>query len=74
MDAYAVLIFLPTLFSIVSDPDPIKVGLRGLATALGTTVGACFGNAALSWFKGYNREVLLTGIVLMSMPPIPAML
>ena len=66
MNFYAMLNFFPLEFSTVFDPDPVKVGLRGLAPGLSTTFGAVIANAALSWFKGHNREILLAGCVIMS--------
>jgi len=66
MNFYAMLNFFPLEFSTVFSPDPVKVGLRGLGPGLSTTAGAVFANAALSWFKGHNREILLFGCVTMS--------
>ncbi|KAJ9611234.1 hypothetical protein H2200_004417 [Cladophialophora chaetospira] len=66
MNFYAMLNFFPTLYSTVFDPDPVKVGLRGLAPGLSTTFGAVVANAALSWFKGHNRELLLVGCIIMT--------
>ena len=66
MNFYAMLNFFPLVFSTVFDPDPVKVGLRGLAPGLSTTAGAVIANAALSWFKGHNREILLGGCIIMS--------
>jgi hypothetical protein len=74
MNFYALLNFFPTEFSAVFDPNPVQVGLKGLAPGLSTTFGAVFVNAALSWFKGHNRELLLFSTVIMSksvsLPPI----
>ncbi len=74
MNFYAMLNFFPTMYSTVFDPDPVKVGLRGLAPGLSTTFGAVIANAALSWFKGHNRELLLAGCLMMSMCPLAELL
>ncbi|OCT47870.1 putative major facilitator superfamily transporter [Cladophialophora carrionii] len=66
MNFYAMLNFFPLAFSSIFDPDPVKVGLRGLAAGLSTTFGAVIANAALSWFKGHNRELLLAGCIIMT--------
>jgi hypothetical protein len=66
MNFYAMLNFFPLVFSTVFDPDPVRVGLRGIAPGLSTTFGAVLANAALSWFKGHNREILLIGCVVMT--------
>jgi hypothetical protein len=66
MNFYAMLNFFPLAFSAIFDPDPVKVGLRGLAPGLSTTFGAVLANAALSWFKGHNRELLLAGCITMT--------
>lgn len=63
---YSALNFLPTTWSDVYVNDPIQVGLKGLPPAISTTVGAIFFNAMLSTFKNHNREVLLTGAVIMT--------
>lgn len=67
MNFYAMLNFFPLEFSTVFKPDPVRVGLRGLAPGIGTTIGAVLANAALSWLKGHNREILLAGCIIMSM-------
>jgi hypothetical protein len=66
MNFYALLNFFPLLFSMVFKPDPVQVGLKGLPPGLSTTFGAVFVNAALSWFKGHNRELLVFATVFMS--------
>jgi hypothetical protein len=54
------------MFQDVFDPDPVHVGVMGIGPAILTTFGAVFFNAALSWFKGRNRELLTVATVLMS--------
>lgn len=66
MNFYALLNFFPLMFSAVFEPDPVQIGLKGLAPAFSTTFGAVFTNAALSWFKGHNRDLLLAATVIMS--------
>jgi hypothetical protein len=66
MDFYALLNFFPILFKDVFEKDPVKIGLKGIPPALSTTFGAVFTNAALSWFKGWNRELLLAACILMT--------
>jgi hypothetical protein len=66
MNFYGMLNFFPLEFSTVFSPDPVRVGLRGLGPGLSTTFGAVVANAALSWFKGHNREILLAGCIIMS--------
>ncbi|KAH0845698.1 hypothetical protein AYO21_05907 [Fonsecaea monophora] len=66
MNFYAMLNFFPLVYSTVFEPDPVHVGLRGLGPGLSTTFGAVFANAALSWFKGHNREILLAGCIIMT--------
>ncbi|KAK5090250.1 hypothetical protein LTR05_000421 [Lithohypha guttulata] len=66
MNFYALLNFFPLMFSAVFEPDPVQIGLKGLAPAFSTTFGAVFTNAALTWFKGNNRELLLAATVIMT--------
>jgi hypothetical protein len=66
MDFYALLNFFPIMFKDVFEPDPVQIGLKGIPPALSTTFGAVFTNAALSWFKGWNRELLLMACILMT--------
>jgi hypothetical protein len=66
MNFYAMLNFFPILFHDVFPPDPVQVGLKGIGPGLSTTFGAVFVNAALTWFKGWNRELLLACTVMMS--------
>lgn len=66
MNFFALLNFFPMMFSAVFEPDPVQIGLKGLAPAFSTTFGAVFTNAALSWFKGWNRELLLFATVVMT--------
>ena len=66
MNFYALLNFFPVMFADVFEPDPVQIGIKGLAPAFATTFGAVFVNAALSWFKGWNRELLLGATVIMT--------
>lgn len=66
MNFFALLNFFPILFSAVFDPDPVQIGLKGIPPAFSTTFGAVFTNAALTWFKGWNRELLLCAVIIMS--------
>lgn len=66
MNFYSLLNFFPLEFSSVFPPDPVQVGLKGLAPGLSTTIGATIVNAALSWFPSHNRELLLFSTVLMT--------
>lgn len=66
MNFFALLNFFPLMFSSVFEPDPVQIGLKGIPPAFSTTFGAVFVNAALTWFKGHNRELLLFATVLMS--------
>ena len=66
MNFFALLNFFPILFKDVFEHDPVQIGLKGIPPALTTTFGAVFTNAALSWFKGWNRELLLMATVIMT--------
>ena len=66
MNFFALLNFFPILFKDVFEHDPVQIGLKGIPPAFSTTFGAVFTNAALSWFKGWNRELLLMATVLMT--------
>lgn len=66
MNFFALLNFFPILFRAVFEPDPVQIGLKGIPPAFSTTFGAVFTNAALTWFKGWNRELLLGAVIIMS--------
>ncbi|KIW94973.1 uncharacterized protein Z519_04953 [Cladophialophora bantiana CBS 173.52] len=66
MNFYSSLNFFPLEVSTVFPPDPVQVGLKALAAGLGVTCSATVVNAALSWLKGYNRELLVGSCVLMT--------
>lgn len=66
MNFYSLLNFFPLEFSAVFPPDPVQVGLKGLGPGLSVTLGATLVNAALSWLKGHNRELLLVSTVIMT--------
>ena len=66
MNFYALLNFFPVMYEDLFNPDPAKVGVRGLFAALTTTAGATLCNAALTWFKGRNKEILVFATVIMS--------
>ncbi|KAF2099119.1 MFS general substrate transporter [Rhizodiscina lignyota] len=59
MNFFSMLNFWPLLISTVYDPDPVKVGLRGLVPGLMTTVGAIFFNAMLSTWRGGSKWILV---------------
>lgn len=62
----AILNFFPVTFTNVYDPDPVQIGLRGIAPAFTTALGAIGFNAALSAFPNRTREVLLVAVLLMT--------
>lgn len=66
MNFFALLNFFPLMFRSVFEPDPVQIGLKGIPPAFSTTFGAVFTNAALTWFKGWNRELLLGAVIIMS--------
>ena len=72
MNFYSYTNFGPLLFETVFNPAPVTVGLKGFASALGTTVGAVVTNSLLSILKGHNRELLLFAAVIMSKPIFPS--
>jgi hypothetical protein len=66
MNFFSILNFFPLTFSHVYDPEPVAIGLRGLAPALATAAGAILFNAGLSLFPGHTRYVLLTAVGIMT--------
>lgn len=66
MNFFSILNFFPVTFTRVYDPDPIKIGVRGLGPAFTTAIGAIGFNAALSAFPNRTREVLLLAVVIMT--------
>ena len=66
MNFFSILNFFPITFSNVYNPDPVQIGLKGLAPAFSTATGAIVFNAALSAFPSRNREVLLVAVLLMT--------
>ncbi len=66
MNFYSLLNFFPLTFSAVYSPDPVQVGLKGLGYGFSVTLGATLGNAALSLWKGHNREILVISCIIMS--------
>lgn len=58
MNFFSMLNFWPMLISAVYNPDPVHVGLRGLAPGLATTVGAIVFNALLSTWRSGNKWIL----------------
>ncbi len=64
---YSLINFFPIVYESVYDPDPVQVGLKGLGPGFSVTFGAVLVNAALSLWKGHNRELLLVSAILMSM-------
>lgn len=63
---FSLINFFPVVYESVYDPDPIQVGLKGLAPGLSVTFGAVIVNSALSLWKGHNRELLLGSAIIMS--------
>jgi hypothetical protein len=63
---FQVLNFFPITFTSVYEPDPVKIGLRGLGPAFTTAIGAIGFNAALSAFPNRTREVLLLAVLIMT--------
>jgi ABC-type uncharacterized transport system permease subunit len=59
MNFFSYLNFWPLLISHVYDPDPVKVGLRGIGAGLATTVGAIVASALISVFPGRTNWILL---------------
>ncbi|CCT69545.1 related to MFS drug efflux pump [Fusarium fujikuroi] len=66
LNFYSSINFYPLEALTVFDPEPVQVGLKGLASGLGITIGATVINGALSWFKGNARELLLFSCVMMT--------
>jgi MFS family permease len=66
MNFYSLLNFFPLTYTTVYVPDPVQIGLKGLAWGFPTTTGAVFIGAMLSIWKGHNRELLLLATVIMS--------
>ena len=63
---YALINFIPVVNEAIYNPDPVQVGLKGLGPGFSVTLGAVFVNAALSFWKGHNRELLLFSTIMMS--------
>jgi hypothetical protein len=58
MNFFSVLNFWPLMISTVWNPDPVQVGLRGLAPGLSVTVGAIFFNSMLIVWKGGAKWII----------------
>lgn len=58
MNFFSYLNFWPLLISNVYDPDPVKVGVRGIGAGLATTVGAIIASILISIFPGRANWVL----------------
>ena len=63
---YALINFIPFVNQDIYNPDPVQVGLKGLGPGFSVTLGAVLVNAALSLWKGHNRELLLGAAIMMS--------
>ena len=63
---YALINFLPIVNESVYVTSPVQVGLKGLGPGFSVTLGAVLVNAALSLWKGHNRELLLGAILMAS--------
>jgi len=66
MNFFSLLNFWPLLISAVYDPDPVQVGLRGLAPGLSVTIGAIFFNSLLSTFPGGSRYIVATASLILT--------
>ncbi|KAL6712287.1 hypothetical protein ACN47E_000164 [Coniothyrium glycines] len=66
MNFFSILNFFPVTFTNVYEPDPVRIGLRGLAPGFTTAIGAILFNAALSKFPNHTREVLLLAVSIMT--------
>lgn len=66
MNFYSLLNFFPLTFSNVYEPAPIQIGLKGMGYGFSVTLGASFGNAALSVFRGHSRVILMISCIIMS--------
>lgn len=58
MNFFSLLNFWPLTISTVWDPDPVKIGLRGISAGFATAIGAIFWNALLSVFTGQVKWIL----------------
>jgi hypothetical protein len=63
---YSLINFFPIVYESVYNPNPVQVGLKGLAPGFSVTFGAVGVNALLSLWKGHNRELLLVSAIMMS--------
>jgi hypothetical protein len=59
MNFFSLLNFWPLTIESVWDPDPVKIGLRGISVGFFTALGAIFWNALLSTFPGGARWILV---------------
>jgi hypothetical protein len=66
MNFYSILNFFPLEFSTVFPPDPVQVGLKGLAPAISIVLSGTLINASLSYLKGYNRQIIVASCVMMT--------
>jgi len=66
MNFFSLLNFWPLLISAVYNPNPVHVGLRGLAPGLSTTIGAIFFNALLSTYPGAPRYILFVAAAIVT--------
>lgn len=69
MNFYSILNFFPLLFSAVYEPEPVQIGLKGLAYGIALGLGATGFNIALSLFKNHNKYILLGNTIAMSTFP-----
>ncbi|KIV98796.1 uncharacterized protein PV09_09448 [Verruconis gallopava] len=58
MNFFSYLNFWPLLISHVYNPDPVKVGLRGIGAGLGTTIGAILASVLVSMFPSRVNLIL----------------
>ena len=65
--------FYPLSFATMYDPEPIKIGLKGLGYGISVTAGAVFFNALLST-RIEAKWILLISAAIMSKSPLSKVL
>ncbi|KAK1043777.1 hypothetical protein LTR74_018395 [Friedmanniomyces endolithicus] len=68
---YALINFLPFVNEAIYVTSPVEVGLKGLGPGFSVTFGAVIVNAALSIWKGHNRELLLVSAIMAKFDELP---
>lgn len=64
LNFYSLINFLPLAFGVLYEPDAISVGTKILPFSFGGIFAAVAFNAALSFTRGRNREVMLFAALL----------